>query len=248
MKNICKVFLLGVILSSGVSATTLTISAASSLTNAFKEIATEYEKQHPGVRVQLNFAASGQLAQQIITGAPVDVFASADQETMDKLQERKIIKAEDRQDFVSNSLVVIVPQTSKNHLAQLAHLQNDSYQRIAIGIPASVPVGRYTKSVLEKNNLWAAIEKKMIASQNVRQVLDYVARGEVDAGFVYATDAVILSNRVKVAMKVPTDKKILYPIAVVSNSPNYAEAKRWVAFVHSSKGGEILSRFGFGKP
>jgi molybdate transport system substrate-binding protein len=101
---------------------------------------------------------------------------------------------------------------------------------------------------LKKNNLWESIEKKMIRSQNVRQVLDYVARGEVDAGFVYATDAAILVDKVRVEIVVPTDQKILYPIAPISNSSRYEEAKQWIAFVRSSKGNEILSKYGFSKP
>ena len=248
MKNIFKFFVLGFLFSSTVSASTLTVSAASSLTNAFKEMALEFEKQHRGIRVQLNFAASGQLVQQILTGAPVDVFASADQETMDKLQVKNLIKSSDRFDFVSNSLVVIVPKSSKTKINQLPQLLDNGYQKIAIGLPASVPVGKYTKRVLEKNNLWESIEKKMIGSQNVRQVLDYVARGEVDAGFVYATDAAILANEVRVAIVVPTDQKILYPIAPISSSSHYADAKQWIAFVRSSKGNEILSKYGFSKP
>jgi molybdate transport system substrate-binding protein len=116
MKKICKVFGLGLLFSSTVSASTLTISAASSLSDAFKEMAVEFEKQNPANRVQLNFASSGQLAQQILSGAPVDVFASADQETMNKLQEKNLIKASDRFNFVSNHLVVIVPKSSKTKI------------------------------------------------------------------------------------------------------------------------------------
>jgi molybdate transport system substrate-binding protein len=167
---------------------------------------------------------------------------------MNKLQEKNLIKASDRFNFVSNHLVLIVPKSSKTKINQLPQLLDNGYQKIAIGLPASVPVGKYTKRVLEKNNLWESIEKKMIGSQNVRQVLDYVARGEVDAGFVYATDAAILADKVRVEILVPTDQKILYPIAPISNSSRYEEAKQWIAFVRSSKGNEILSKYGFSKP
>ena len=148
MKKICKVFGLGLLFSSTVSASTLTISAASSLSDAFKEMAVEFEKQYPANRVQLNFASSGQLAQQILSGAPVDVFASADQETMNKLQEKNLIKASDRFNFVSNHLVLIVPKSSKTKINQLPQLLDTKYQKIAIGLPESVPVGRYTKGCL----------------------------------------------------------------------------------------------------
>ena len=105
-----------------------------------------------------------------------------------------------------------------------ADLTQPGFQRIAIGLPASVPVGRYTKSVLEAAGIWAAIEPKMIGANNVRQVLDYVARAEVDAGFVYATDAALMPDKVKVALAVPTTTPILYPVAPIAASPNAALA------------------------
>lgn len=246
MKKIAS-FLCGVIfLVSNLHAQTLTVSAASSLTNAFKDIAVEFEKQYPNVKVQLNFSASGSLVQQIIKGAPVDVFASADQETMNKLSDKKLIKSADRYDFASNTLVVIVPQTSKKKPSKLEQLTDSNYQRVAIGLPASVPVGKYTQMVLQKQGLWGAIEAKMIGSQNVRQVLDYVARGEVDAGFVYATDAVMMTDKVKVALSVPTEEKILYPIASLAESSQYPLAQKFVRFIQSEKAREILKRYGFG--
>ena len=223
----------------------LTVSAASSLTNAFKELVQDFEKQN-GVKVHLNFAASGQLAQQIITGAPVDVFASADQETMDRLAEKQLIRSKDRINFASNELVVVVPVAVKVMPSKLEQLSSPTYQRVAIGLPASVPVGKYTQTVLQKQGLWSAIEAKMIGAQNVRQVLDYVARGEVDAGFVYATDAAIMPDKVKVAMHVPTDKKILYPMAPIVTSAQYSVAQKFTAFVQSEKGRAILKKYGFG--
>ena len=223
----------------------LTVSAASSLTNAFKELVQDFEKQN-GVKVHLNFAASGQLAQQIITGAPVDVFASADQETMDRLAEKQLIRSKDRINFASNELVVVVPVAVKVMPSKLEQLSSPAYQRVAIGLPASVPVGKYTQTVLQKQGLWSAIEAKMIGAQNVRQVLDYVARGEVDAGFVYATDAAIMPDKVKVAMHVPTDKKILYPMAPIVTSTQYSVAQKFTTFVQSEKGRAILKKYGFG--
>ena len=97
-------------------------------------------------------------------------------------------------------------------------------RQVAIGVPASVPVGRYTKAVLEKAGLWAQIEAKMIGAQSVRQVLDYVARGEVDAGFVYATDAALMPDKVRIAFTVPTERPCCYPIAVVAASGNAARS------------------------
>ncbi|WP_397475303.1 molybdate ABC transporter substrate-binding protein [Pusillimonas sp.] len=224
----------------------LTVSAAASLTNAFRELAPLYEAKHPDTKVQLNFAASGALLQQIAKGAPVDVFASADQDTMDRAHEQGLIQAKYRSDFVSNSLVVIVPVGGGSAPSSLKDVA--ALERIAIGLPASVPVGRYTRNVLEKAQLWEAIEPKMIGAQNVRQALDYVARGEVDAGFVYATDAAIMPDKVKVAFTAPTEAPILYPIAPVVKSPNPDAAKRFVEFVHTDEAQAVLAKYGFGKP
>ena len=123
-----------------------------------------------------------------------------------------------------------------------------AYQRIAIGLPASVPVGRYTKSVLEAAGQWAAIEPKMIGAHNVRQALDYVARAEVDAGVVYATDAALMPDKVKVALTVPTTTPVLYPAAPLVASRNPVLAQRFVEFLASAPAQTLFARHGFGKP
>ena len=226
----------------------LTVSAAASLTNAFKDIGTAFEAQNPGTKVLFNFAASGALLQQIAKGAPVDVFASADQETMDQAQAQQLVKAESRHNFVRNTLVVVVPSDTATLPKTLQDLQSPKVARIAIGTPASVPVGRYTKSVLEKAQLWAQLEPKMIGASSVRQALDYVARSEVDAGFVYSTDAALMPDKVKVAFTVPTETPVLYPIAPITGSPNAADAAKFTAFVLSAPAQAILAKHGFGKP
>lgn len=226
----------------------LTVSAAASLTQAFRDLVPRFEAAHPGTRVQVNFAASGPLLQQIAKGAPVDVFASADQETMDRAQAQGLVRAEQRRNFVSNMLVVIVPSSAGQVPAGLKALAQPPYQRIVIGLPASTPVGRYTRAVLEAEGLWAAIEPKMIGAQNVRQALDYVARAEVDAGFLYATDAALAPDKVKVALTVPTTKPVLYPVAPVVNAPNPALALTFVEFLGSPPAQAVFAKHGFGKP
>lgn len=232
----------------GAAAADLTVSAAASLTNAMREVAPLFEAANPGTKVQLNFGASGALLQQIDKGAPVDVFASADQETMNQAQAKGLVKAEARRDFVANALVVIVPAGSAHAPAAVGDLAQAAYNRVAIGLPASVPVGRYTKGVLEQAGLWAAVEPKMIGAQNVRQALDYVARGEVDAGFVYATDAALMPDKVKVALTVPTPTPILYPVAPLAASPNAALAARFVDFLTAPQAQAVLAKYGFRKP
>jgi molybdate transport system substrate-binding protein len=231
-----------------VQAGELTVSAAASLTDAFKEIARDYEAHYPGAKVLLNFGASGALLQQIAKGAPVDVFASADQETMDAAVRQGLVAAGERKDFVRNTLVLIVPAAGGPNLKRLEDLRQPGVQRIAVGNPASVPVGRYTRHALGSAKLWEPLEPKLINTQNVRQALDYVARGEADAGFVYGTDAALLKDKVKVALEVPLDLPISYPIATTAASTNSAEARRFVAYVLTPTAQRILARYGFLKP
>jgi molybdate transport system substrate-binding protein len=239
---------LGAGLSVAASAADLTVSAAASLTNAFKDLAPLFEEASPGTKVLNNFAASGALLQQIAKGAPVDVFASADQETMNQALAQNLVQAAQRRNFTSNALVVIVPASSTSVPKVLGDLAQGGFQRVAIGLPASVPVGRYTKGVLEAAGLWGAIEPKMVGANSVRQALDYVARAEVDAGFVYATDAALMPGKVKVAFAVPTTTPILYPAAPVAASANPALAQRFVEFLLTPPAQVVLAKYGFGKP
>lgn len=232
----------------GAQAADLVVSAAASLTNAFKDVAQAYEKEHPDTKVVLNFGASDVLLQQILKGAPADVYASADQKAMDKAVEEKAVKRASRVDFAANQVVLIVPADSKANITTLKDLTRDDIKRVAYGNPASVPVGRYTQSALEAAGLWNAVQAKGVLAQNVRQSLAYVSRGEVDAGFVFATDAAIMPDKVKVAVRVPSQTPVTYPIAVTAREEAAPEAERFVAYVLSPAGQKILARYGFLHP
>ena len=240
--------LLALLASLAAHAADLTVSAAASLTNAFKELGPAFEAQHPGTTVAFNFAASDALLAQIAKGAPVDVFASADQDAMDRADAQKLLVAGSRRNFVGNALVMIVPNDSALGLKAPTDLQKAAVKRVAIGNPASVPVGRYTRTALEAAALWAMVEPKAVMAQSVRQALDYVARGEVEAGFVYATDAAIMKDKVKVVATVPTATAITYPIAAVNAGPNPDAARQFLDFVLTPAAQAVLGRHGFGKP
>ena len=226
----------------------LTVSAASSLSNAFKALAPAFEAQNPGTRLLLNFAASDVLLAQISKGAPADVFASADQETMDRAEQLRLLITGSRRNFAGNSLVLVTPLQGGLPLKTLADLQKPEVKRIALGKPEGVPAGRYAKRALEAAKLWTALAPKAVYAQNVRQALDYVARGEVDAGFVYATDAAIMQDKVKVVLDVPLASPVLYPIASIKGSSNAIEAKRLVNYLQTAPAQAILARYGFKKP
>ena len=223
----------------------MVVSGAASLTNAFGELKALYEKKHPGLTVHTNYAASNPLLKQMQEGAPVDVFASADQETMDKAEKAGLIDPATRRDFVSNKLVLIVPRGGKKP-AGLADLSGA--RRIAVGNPDSVPAGRYARESLTRAGLWETLSPRFIMGNSVRQVLDYVARGEVDAGFVYATDARQMADKVEVALVAEGHKPVLYPVAVATTGKNAAQGKAFVDFLLSSEAGEVLARYGFSRP
>ena len=230
------------------NAADVTVSAAASLTNAFKELAPAFESQNPGTKVLLNFASSDTLLAQIAKGAPADVLASADQETLDRAEAQKLLAAGSRHDFVGNALVVVTPADGALVLHALVDLQRPEVKRIAIGNPGSVPAGRYAKGALEAAHLWSAVEPKTVLAQNVRQALDYVARGEVEAGFVYSTDAATQKDKIRIAFAVPTERPIVYPIAAIAGGPNPDAARKFIDFVQSPASQAVLMRYGFQKP
>ena len=226
----------------------LTVSAAASLTDAFKEIGPRFEASRPGATLRFNFAASGVLIQQIAQGAPVDVFISADQETMNRGIEQKLLDADTRRDFAANTLVLIVPAQGTPPVAKLADLSGPAIQRIAVGKTATVPVGRYTQQALETAGLWSSLEPRFVQADSVRQVLDYVARGEAEAGFVYRTDAALMGGKVNIVQTVEGHAPVRYPLAVVSEGRNKALARDFAGFLLGPEAQAILGKYGFGKP
>lgn len=251
LKNLIRAIaaaVLGLTASLGVHAADLTVSAAASLTNAFSALGPLFQARYAGTTVVFNFAASDTLLAQIAKGAPVDVFAAADQDAMDRAERQQLLVPGSRRDFVGNALVMIVPVDGAPGITAPADLQRPGIRRVAIGNPASVPVGRYAKGALQAAGLWAGLEPKAVLAQSVRQALDYVARGEVDAGFVYATDAAIARGKVTVALRIPSTTPITYPIAVVAHSKHANEARAFIAFVRSARGRALLADAGFRAP
>jgi len=224
------------------------VSAAASLTDAFNDIGKAYSAAHPGTVVRFNYGASGALQQQIMLGAPVDVFASASPKEMDALDTAKRLDPGTRVNFAGNRLVLIVP--SGGAATHWADLRAPSVRRIAISNPDSVPSGRYAKETLTKRGLWTAVEPKMVLGENVRQTLTYVAGGNVDAGIVFATDAQIEKRRVKIVDEAATGKDhsaIVYPVAVITRSPNSSGARQFVSFLITPAAQAILERYGFAR-
>lgn len=224
----------------------LTISAAISLKDAFDEIGNAYYAKTK-TKIDFNFGASGVLQQQIETGAPVDIFASAGEKQMDALAKTDLIDAATRRDFARNTLILIVPINSKLNINSFADLMNPEVQKIAVGNPKTVPAGQYAEESLRKMNLQNALQPKLIQAENVRQVLDYVMRGETDAGIVYATDALTAKEIVRVVAMAEESSHapILYPIAVIKNTRQKQAAQDFVNFIVSAEGQTILRKYCF---
>src|SRR5262245_34900885 len=197
----------------GAHAQELTLSVAISLKEATEDIGRSFMAARPGVTLRYNFGASGDLQKQIEAGAPVDVFLSAAQRQMDELEKAHLIVAASRRALAKTALTVIKPADSRVDISKPADLLESRVQRIAIGNPKTVPAGQYTEESLRALGLWDRLQAKLVFAENVRQVLDYVARGEVEAGFVYTTDAAARAQGVKEAFRAPDDsyRPVVYP-------------------------------------
>jgi len=250
---LCRRFPVSVILCAAVVLTGLaqpsneiTVSAAISLKNAFEEISRLYEARTHS-KVLLNCGASGDLMRQIAGGAPVDVFAPAAQKEMDELEKQGLIDTISRVNFAANTVVLIVPAGTKSSIRSFENLADVEVTRIAAGNPKTVPAGRYAEEIFRFYHVLSTIRDKLIYTENVRQTLDYVARAEVDAGVVYATDAAAGSTDTQVVAIAPeaSHQPVVYPIALVKATNKIADARAFIFLVLSTEGKSILQRHGF---
>jgi molybdate transport system substrate-binding protein len=225
----------------------LTIFAAASLKNALDDANAAFTKQ-TGVKVVVSYAATSALVKQIEQGAPADVFLSADLRWMDYAAENKLIKADTRANLLGNKLALIAPKDSKLDTVtigpgfDIARLAGDG--RIVIADVKAVPAGRYAKAALESLGAWAAAEKKLAQTENVRAALAYVSRGEAPVGIVYATDAKV-DPGVKIVGTFPdgSHPPVTYPVAATANAK--PEATRYLEFLRTPAAKSIFEAYGF---
>ncbi|WGT67786.1 molybdate ABC transporter substrate-binding protein [cyanobacterium endosymbiont of Epithemia clementina EcSB] len=223
----------------------LTISAASSVQDAMKDIRVLYRKETPNVNINYNFGSSGSLQQQIEQGAPTDVFLSAAPKQMNALQRKKLLLTETRQDLLKNRIVLITLKETVNNVT-FNNLNKAEFKKVALGDPASVPAGQYGKEVLSSLELYKKIDSKLVFGKNTRQILFYVETGNVDAGLVYETD-VRVSDKVKIVDIAPESyhSPIIYPISVIRQSKHPEEAKKFTEFLFSEKVKNVFKNYGF---
>lgn len=222
----------------------LHVSAAVSLTEALQKAAAEWERG--GRRVTLNFAASNVLARQVMEGAPVDVYVSADEAQMDRLVESGAVDRADRVDLLSNQLVVVTPKGRPLPGTLPAALAASAVKRVAIGDPQGVPAGVYARAWLNQAGLWRQVEPKIVPAVSVRAALAVVEAANADAGIVYRTDLVGHAD-VVLAYAVPVSEgpRIVYPAAVVKASANREAARRFISFLQGSESRTIFEAAGF---
>lgn len=218
------------------SGTEILVSAAISLKDVLIQIGDDFAKQHPDIKLSFNFAASGLLKTQIENGAPADIFISASAAEMEALEKKSLLLPASRMNLVKNSLVFVKNKNSRLTISRLEELIQCTDLKIAIGNPLTVPVGRYAQQTLEFYQMWKTMQKRLIFAENARQVLDYVARGEVDVGFVYRTDA-IHESRVETLLSIPAQahEEIVYPMAIIRSSSCVSAARLLARFMANER-------------
>src|SRR5499426_1352132 len=221
------------------------VSAAASLTDVLNTISKSYQAKSKNT-ARFNFGPSSGLARQIEEGAPADIFFSADVPQMDGLDKKGLLEPGTRKNLLSNQLVIIVPADSKLPITSPRDLLNAEVKRIALAEPSSVPVGVYSSKYLTDEGLWDQVKPKVVPVQDVRATLASVESGNVEAGFVYKTDAAV-SKKVKIVYEVPIDKgpRITYPVAIVKESKQKDAARDFMNYLSSAAAKDSFKKFGF---
>lgn len=221
----------------------LHVAAAISLTEALTDVATRYESE-TGARLRLNFGASNTLARQILAGARVDVFVSADDAQMAVVARAGLVRRQ--APVVGNRLVIVVPSDSRRSIRSPADLAASGVRRIALGDPDAVPAGVYAKRYLVATGLWARVRDRVVPTTSVRGALAAVESGSVDAAIVYRTDATV-AKRVRVSYEVTgaAAPAIVYPAATLTTTVG---TNRFFEFLRSDRAAAIFRRHGFVAP
>jgi len=222
----------------------LTVSAAANLQPAFAEIGAQFERQ-TGTRVIFNFGATGQLAQQIAQGAPVDLFAAADRATIDDLAARGFIMPDTVQVYARGQIVLYARKDAA--LPSLADLARPEIKRIAIANPAIAPYGVAARAALQNAGVWSTVQPKIVIAENIQQTQQYADTGNVDAAIIARSLALDAKGRWS-----PIPENLYQPIdqalGVVKGAPNERDARAFAAFVTSPSGRAVLSKYGYGLP
>jgi molybdate transport system substrate-binding protein len=250
MKLVHSFFIFAVVIltTTGAGAVEVTVFAAASLSDACTEIAPLFFKA-TGDTLRFNFGASGALTRQIKEGAPVDVIFSADELRVDQLERAGLLLPDTRRTLLANTLVVVIAAEDSVLVKTLGDLAKAEVRRIAIGEPATVPAGTYTKDYLQKIGDWSRLTGKLVPLDTVRAALAAVETGNAEAGFVYKTDALV-SKKVEIAFEVPfvEGPKIIYPIAILKDAKQPKAARALLDFLAGVEAQKVFAKYGFLTP
>ena len=223
----------------------LVVGAAMSLRDVTVDLATAYQATNPNVRLTFTYASSGVLHNQIMEGAPIDVFMSAAVLQMRTLEDRGFIHGQSR-NLVTNRVALIVPSGSTSGIRGFADVTDDSIRLVGVGDPVAMPIGTFAYNIFTALGIAEEVYQKAVLANEVRQLLTWVEMGEVDAGVVFMTDA-ITTDRVRVveladpALHTPS----INPVGVVSDRPHIQEATSFVDFLFTNEARAIFERHGF---
>jgi len=224
----------------------LNVSAALGLKEALLDIRTEYESNHPNVKIIYNLAAAGVLQSQIEQGAPSDIFISAANKQVNALAEKNLVDAGTRKNLVSNELVLIVPKESSLGLTSFNDLTQNSVTHYGLGEPDTVPAGQYGMEVMKHLGIWEEVKSKAVLAKDVRTILSYVETGNADAGIVFSTVAAT-SDNIKIVATAPKDshEPIVFPGVVLTNSKHHKIAQDFLNYLTSPAGMKVFRKYGF---
>lgn len=230
---------------SGSQSPELILSAAVSMQDVLQEIKQLYLAKYPQASITFNFGSSGSLQHQIEQGAPIDIFISAAPQQMNNLAKKELLLNETRQDLVKNQMVLVTPQNNQS-INNFQDLASKSTKQIALGEPSSVPAGKYAQEILTNLNLIDGIMPKVVYGKNVRQVLNYVATENIEAGIVYRTDTTT-TKKVKVVAIASEEfhSPAIYPIAVIKDSNHPKAARQLLEFLFTIEAQKIFKKYGF---
>jgi molybdate transport system substrate-binding protein len=238
----------GACVGASVQGPSVLVSAAVSLSSVLEELGAQYTRD-TGARVRFNFAGSNVLARQIVEGAAVDVFISADEAQMRVVESAGLVDAGTRVTLLTNQLAVVVRPGWNRVLHTLTDLGGADVRRLAIGDPTAVPAGVYARQALERAGVWPIVQRRLVPAVSVRAALAAVDEGNADAAVVYRTD-VATAQRARLAFLVPAAEAppIVYPAAVITRAPHAAAARAWLAWLRGADARPMFDRHGFGVP
>ncbi|WP_042220889.1 molybdate ABC transporter substrate-binding protein [Oceanobacillus manasiensis] len=228
--------------------THLLVASTSSISGTLPELVEEFEEDNPYINISVDYGPSGELAQQIQQGAPVDLFLSGNQEWMDMLADQSMIVPESRKNFATNKLVFAGTAGEDLKVSSFEELKQHSFEKIILGQPETSPVGTYAQQALQSAGVWDALSNSFFYAKDVAQVVTFIESRKVMAGFVYYSD-IIESDHLEVLFPVDPElhDPIEFPAAITTYSTNQTDSERFIEFLHSDTANDILEKHGFNR-